>query len=48
MKQLFMLTVELMQYLRKRKVKTLSDCCLSKVLAGEVPIEEYIMINMGS
>lgn len=41
-------TVELMQYLRKRKVKTLSDCCLSKVLDGEVPIEEYIMINMGS
>ncbi len=41
-------TVELMQHLRKRKVKTLSDCCLSKVLAGEVPIEEYIMINMGS
>lgn len=41
-------SVELMQYLRKRKVKTLADCCLSKVLAGEVPIEEYIMINMGS
>lgn len=41
-------TVELMQHLRKRKVKTLSDCCLAKVLAGEVPIEEYIMINMGS
>lgn len=39
---------ELMQYLRKRKVKTLADCCLSKVLDGEVPIEEYIMINMGS
>lgn len=41
-------SVELMQYLRKRKVKTLADCCLSKVLDGEVPIEEYIMINMGS
>ena len=41
-------SVDLMQYLRKRKVKTLADCCLSKVLAGEVPIEEYIMINMGS
>ncbi len=41
-------STELMQYLRKRKVKTLADCCLSKVLDGEVPIEEYIMINMGS
>lgn len=41
-------SVDLMQYLRKRKVKTLADCCLSKVLDGEVPIEEYIMINMGS
>ena len=41
-------TSDLMQYLRKHKVKTLADCCLAKVLAGEVPIEEFIMINMGS
>ncbi|MFZ5949058.1 MAG: GspE/PulE family protein [Candidatus Rifleibacteriota bacterium] len=39
---------ELIAFLRQKKVKTLSDCCRSKVLAGEVPVEEYIMINMGS
>lgn len=39
---------ELVSFLRRKKIKTLSDCCLSKVLEGDVPIEEYIMINMGS
>jgi type IV pilus assembly protein PilB len=39
---------ELVSHLRRKKVKTLAECCLSKVLEGEVPIEEYIMINMGS
>lgn len=39
---------ELIAYLRQKRVKTLADCCRSKVLAGEVPVEEYIMINMGS
>ncbi|MDN5279384.1 MAG: type pilus assembly protein PilB [Clostridiales bacterium] len=39
---------DLIAYLRNKKVKTLSDCCRAKVLAGEVPVEEYIMINMGS
>lgn len=39
---------ELITYLRRKKIKTLSDCCLAKVLEGEVPIEEFIMINMGS
>jgi len=41
-------SMELITYLRRRKVKTLSECCLTKVLEGEVPVEEYIMINMGS
>lgn len=40
--------IELIGHLRKKKVKTLADCCRAKVLAGEVPVEEYIMINMGS
>lgn len=39
---------ELISYLRKNKIKTLSDCCLAKVLEGDVPVEEYILINMGS
>lgn len=39
---------ELVQHLRAKNVKTLSECCRTKVLAGEVPVEEYIMINMGS
>lgn len=41
-------SMELTTYLRKRRVRTLSECCLAKVLEGEVPVEEYIMINMGS
>ncbi|MDD2997705.1 MAG: type II secretion system protein GspE [Erysipelotrichia bacterium] len=39
---------ELVQFLRNHNVKTLADCCLAKVLEGEVPVEEFIMINMGS
>jgi type II secretory ATPase GspE/PulE/Tfp pilus assembly ATPase PilB-like protein len=39
---------ELVAHLRLKHIKTLSDCCRDKVLAGEVPVEEYIMINMGS
>jgi type IV pilus assembly protein PilB len=39
---------ELVTFLRNKHVRTLSDCCRTKVLAGEVPVEEYIMINMGS
>ncbi len=41
-------TLELIEHLHSKDVKTIQDCCLSKVLEGEVPIEEYIMINMGS
>lgn len=40
--------LDLNKYLRAQKVKTLSDCCLDKVLAGEVPVEEYILIHMGN
>lgn len=41
-------TMELHRYLRDHKVRTLSGCCLDKVLAGEVPVEEYITIHMGN
>lgn len=41
-------TIELQKYLREHKVRTLSACCLEKVLAGDVPVEEYIMIHMGN
>ena len=41
-------TIELIKYLRDSNVKTLQDRCKEKVFAGEVPIEEYILINMGS
>lgn len=41
-------TIELHKYLRDHKVRTLSGCCLEKVLAGEVPVEEYITIHMGN
>lgn len=41
-------TMELNRYLRDHKVRTLSGCCLDKVLAGEVPVEEYITIHMGN
>jgi type II secretory ATPase GspE/PulE/Tfp pilus assembly ATPase PilB-like protein len=41
-------TLELIEHLHSKDVKTIQDCCLTKVLEGEVPIEEYIMINMGS
>ena len=41
-------TLELHKYLRDHKVRTLSGCCLEKVLAGEVPVEEYITIHMGN
>lgn len=40
--------LELTAHLRKKNVATLTDCCRQKVLAGEVPAEEFIMINMGS
>ena len=41
-------TMELTKFLRERNIKTLADCCLEKVLAGDVPVEEFIMIHMGS
>ena len=41
-------TIELNKYLREHKIRTLAGCCLDKVLDGEVPVEEYIMINMGN
>ncbi len=39
--------VALIKHLRANKIPTITDACLSKVLSGEVPIEEYIMVNMG-
>ncbi len=41
-------STEMLAFLKSKHVKTLSECCLAKVLEGEVPMEEYIMINMGS
>jgi len=29
------------------KVSTIQEACLTKVLEGEVPIEEFMMVNMG-
>jgi type IV pilus assembly protein PilB len=40
-------SVTLIKYLKEQKVPTIAEACLAKVLAGEVPIEEYIMVNMG-
>ena len=40
--------MELVSHLNEKNVKTIQNCCLEKVLEGEVPIEEYIMLNMGS
>lgn len=41
-------TYDIQTYLRKKGFRTLSDCCRDKVLAGDVPVEEYILINMGT
>jgi len=40
-------SVALLKYLRSQKIPTIQDSCLNKVLEGEVPIEEYILVNMG-
>lgn len=40
-------SVSLLKYLRSQKIPTIQDSCLNKVLEGEVPIEEYILVNMG-
>lgn len=40
-------SISLIKYLKANKVRTIQDACLEKVLIGEVPIEEFIMINMG-
>ncbi|NLI78832.1 MAG: Flp pilus assembly complex ATPase component TadA [Candidatus Riflebacteria bacterium] len=39
--------VGLLKHLREQKVPTIQEACLQKVLEGEVPIEEFIMVNMG-
>ncbi|HEY9072178.1 MAG TPA: ATPase, T2SS/T4P/T4SS family [Candidatus Ozemobacteraceae bacterium] len=39
--------VALLKHLRSQKIPTIQDSCLNKVLEGEVPIEEYILVNMG-
>lgn len=41
-------TLELIAHQRAKKVATLTDRCRQKVLAGEIPAEEFIMINMGN
>ncbi len=40
-------SVALLKHLRSQKIPTLQDSCLNKVLEGEVPIEEFILVNMG-
>jgi len=40
-------SVALIKHLRQQKVTTIVEACLAKVLSGEVPIEEFIMVNMG-
>ncbi|HNW36709.1 MAG TPA: GspE/PulE family protein, partial [Candidatus Ozemobacteraceae bacterium] len=40
-------SVALLKFLRSQKIPTIQDSCLNKVLEGEVPIEEYILVNMG-
>lgn len=40
-------SVALLKHLRAQKIPTLQDSCLKKVLEGEVPIEEFILVNMG-
>ncbi len=38
--------LQLLKVLRDKKIETMQDSCRAKVLAGEVPIEEFIMMNM--
>ncbi len=38
--------VALIKHMRTHKVQTIIDSCLSKVLLGEVPVEEFISVNM--
>ncbi len=40
-------SVALLKHLHEQKIPTIAEACLAKVLEGEVPIEEYIMVNMG-
>lgn len=40
-------SIALLKHLRAQKIPTLQDSCLKKVLEGEVPIEEFILVNMG-
>ena len=39
--------VQLLRYLQEQRIPTIHEACLEKVLDGEVPIEEYIMVKMG-
>jgi len=39
--------VALIKTLKVMKVSTIQEACLTKVLEGEVPIEEFMMVNMG-
>ena len=40
-------TVALLKYLKTKKVATIQEACLQKVVEGDVPIEEFMLINMG-
>lgn len=40
-------SIALLKHLRSQKIPTLQDSCLNKVIEGEVPIEEFILVNMG-
>jgi len=39
--------VTLIKFLRGKKIPTIQDACIKKVLDGEVPIEELIQVNLG-
>jgi type IV pilus assembly protein PilB len=39
--------IQLQRFLREQKIRTIVDSCREKVLEGEIPIEEFIMVNMG-
>lgn len=38
--------VHLNKFLKQNNIQTLQEACLKKVLEGEVPIEEYMLMNM--
>ncbi|MBI3038940.1 type II/IV secretion system protein [bacterium] len=40
-------TLQLFKFLRQQKITTIQDACLRKVLDGDVPVEEYINVNVG-